>query len=183
MATDIKLSEFQRTDAEALRTFLKTSWLETYTYQLGRSVAKSLISSLETDTFGGLISGEDERAYVAKEGTDIIGCIVSAARSNVLYIWGCYVLASHQRCGIGRRLMQAAIENKQTSVFAQLTVLKQSVPAQLFYQKLGFEVQKFEGFELIPGQIFPALILHIPIKQLEAVLRGKAYDTKDNFIS
>lgn len=174
MTNDIEVSVFHRNDTDALRSFLMVSWQETYTEQLGQTTAELLISSLQSDTIGDLVSGRDERAYIATEGTNIIGCIISAARGNFLYIWGCYVLASHQRRGVGRKLMQSAIKEKGSSTIVQLIVLKQSLPAQCFYKHLGFVVYKLEDFELIPGQTFPALTLQVPVEQLESVLQGKS---------
>jgi ribosomal protein S18 acetylase RimI-like enzyme len=90
-------------------------------------------------------SNSQECIYVAEEpGTGLVGLVMCGpAKTDLLpqsgEIYALYVRASHQRRGLGQRLIQAvAAHQAQLGISAlQIGCLAANVPARRFYESLG----------------------------------------------
>ncbi|MBQ7144664.1 MAG: GNAT family N-acetyltransferase [Oscillospiraceae bacterium] len=112
------------------------------------------------DTYPGLVSQEyldkltpevcEKLAFdwpdgilIAKEGDRVVGFVGYGEQSRELpdcgEIFALYVLKEERRKGIGRRLLNAALERLDGRERVCLWVVKGNVPAIRFYQKHGFQ--------------------------------------------
>ncbi|MFX1520932.1 MAG: GNAT family N-acetyltransferase [Promethearchaeota archaeon] len=126
---DIVLKELDENDRVGLRDILKNSF-----------DTLSTLDTLELDCY---IDGQQRPCqwYVARSGRQVIGCINASTRSNEGYINSLSVREEFRGRGIGKLLVQKAInwlvqEYDCESVF--LYVRPSNTSATAFYEKLGF---------------------------------------------
>ena len=119
-----------------------------------------LLFTLAKNTFGGLRGWRDERVlevlrrdvmFVARELGQPVGYVaLGRAESEAIVIEQLFVAPSHERRGIGRRLLAyaegyAIAENART---LQIVVEEDNEPARSFYRRNGFVPREPELFEL-----------------------------------
>ncbi len=168
----VDLVEFSNDELSKLRQHLKSCWISTYQDELGSSITKKLIQTLEDPTLGGLLPRRGEKAYVVKSGGHVVGCIVWEPRNGTVYLWGCYIQPLFRRRGIGSQLVKTAINEAEADAVASVIVLKSSEKAQLFYKSMGFNEVENIQFELIPGQFFPAIEMRASLEDLKGNKNG-----------
>ena len=151
---------------EAFRTMLRESWTETYSGELGKEVAKAMTKRLSTDDLAGLVPSRDEQAVIALQDNEICGSAISAARGNITYLWGVYVLQCFQRQGIGRALLAKAVLAHSMDNVVEIFVLKSSIGAIKFYEGLGFKSVSENDLEILPGLSYPSMTMQIPASAL-----------------
>lgn len=156
------ISPFSPELREAYRAMLHESWMETYASELGTEVAKAMTTGLAKDDLAGLVPGRDEQAMIALEGSEVCGSAISAARQNITYLWGFYVLRRFQRQGIGRGLLVKAASAHNRENIVEISVLKSSKGAIKFYDDMGFKTIRKDSIEVIPGHTVPSLIMTMP---------------------
>jgi len=86
-------------------------------------------------------------AYVAEVGSAVVGMATCSSRTitgwngPILFLQDLFVEAAHRRCGIAEALMArvAALAHELGSPIVELTVRADNNPAQLFYQRAGFQ--------------------------------------------
>ena len=100
-----------------------------------------------------------ERTFVASEGSEVIGvCTYGPARVEAFSGWGevvsLYVLPKRVGCGIGSRLLDAALAALAAEGFgdAYLWVLADNAPARAFYERRDFQLLERENVVEIDGE-------------------------------
>ncbi|MBI5942094.1 MAG: GNAT family N-acetyltransferase [Caulobacterales bacterium] len=80
--------------------------------------------------------------WEAVEGETPVGVLLGEITGDTLHVWELSVLVSHQKQGLGRRLMQAAADHARTLGLAALTLTTfRTVPWNgPFYAGLGYQM-------------------------------------------
>ena len=126
---------------EPLRELLRTCWTDTYTGILPDAVIRTAIETWQSkDAVSSGLSNPN--AYYAGyfENGALRGMV--AARmvdDSTLRIAQLYVHPEHQRKGIGRKLMDAAVEHFDKAITVTLEVEEGNPKGVAFYRKYGFE--------------------------------------------
>lgn len=163
----LQISLFEAVEKPALREFLAAAWTEAHEADFGEELTKQLVARLVSDDLGGVIPTSDGQLYLAKIGENIIGSLACALRSEVVYIWACYLANAYQSKGLGRRLLKQALSTYAPDVVACVHVLEGSKDAQQFYLKLGFIDFDATEFEVVSGKSTPARIMQARIRNLK----------------
>ncbi len=150
-------------DLEELRQLLRTCWLDTYTGLLSDSVIQTAITVWQSEET--ILRGlRNPRAFYSGcfEDGKLVG-MVSAGKTdeNAVRIFQLYVLPSHQRKGIGSKLMDVAIKQFGARKVV-LEVEEGNEKGIAFYSKYGFRYPrkttvKIEGEEIpcLVGEFYP----------------------------
>ena len=146
-------------DAEKLRRLLRTCWLDTYKGILPDSVIQTAITVWQSKE--SLLRGlRNPQAFYSGcfEDRKLVG-MVSAGKidEGTVKIFQLYVLPSHQRRGIGSRLMDAAIRRFRGAGKVVLEVEDGNQKGISFYSKYGFT---YEGRTVVKigGEEIPCLL-------------------------
>lgn len=138
---------------------LRVCWLDTYTGLLSDSVIQTTLNVWQSRE--SLLRGlRNPRAYYAGwvDGGRIVG-MVSAGMIDPtkMKVFQMYVLPSHQRKGIGSRLMDSAVQHFPQARSATLEVTEGNAKGISFYRKYGFD---YPGTTLveIDGERVPCLV-------------------------
>ncbi len=144
-------------DVEELRELLRICWLDTYTGILPESAIRTAISVWQSKE-SLLRELQNPRGYYAGHFVDrILVGMVSAGKitPDTLKIFQLYVHPGHQRKGVGKRLMDAAINHFSTDPLRKvvLEVEEGNQKGISFYRKYGFAypsktVTKVDGNEI-----------------------------------
>jgi ribosomal protein S18 acetylase RimI-like enzyme len=126
-------------DVEDLRTLLRLCWLDTYTSLLPESVIQTAINTWQSkeSLLGGL---QNPRTFYSGwfEDGKLVGMVSAGKTSeNTIKVYQLYVLPSHQRRGIGSKLMNSAIEYFGAKKVV-LEVEEGNRKGISFYGKFGF---------------------------------------------
>lgn len=78
------------------------------------------------------------RTWVARAGEDIVGFCTARREDDTNRVEAIYVLPTHQRCGVGRQLMEQALTWLGNAVPTRLNVATYNAKAIRFYESLGF---------------------------------------------
>jgi len=129
-------------DVEELRDLLRVCWVDTYTGILPDSVINTAIKEWQSKE--SLLRGlENPRAHYAGwfEGGALVG-MVSAGKiaPDTVKIFQLYVRPGHQRKGIGKTLVDRAIQHFASDAVRKvvLEVEKGNQKGVSFYKKYGF---------------------------------------------
>lgn len=98
--------------------------------------------------------------FVARDGDDFFGIAATYQEEgekteHIAYIWGVYVRDSHRGKGIGKKLMQAVLQNLQANSKikkANLNVNTEQSAAVKMYESLGFKIAGTLHKELKEGE-------------------------------
>lgn len=91
--------------------------------------------------------GDTNRLWIAKEGENIVGSCSASKGIDQNQIRAIYVLPDYQGKGIGKKLMERAVDWLGDEKDIMLEVAKYNTDAIDFYKRVGFE----EGHEIIPS--------------------------------
>lgn len=121
------------------------SWQETY----AGLVDPGFLAGLSLEKQIAAAHGRPDNIIVAKDGENVIGFTAyGPCRDEDLPGWGevraIYVLRAYQGQKVGRRLMEAALEQLADYPRIALWVLKGNEKAVRFYERCGF---RFDGTE------------------------------------
>lgn len=121
------------------------SWQETY----ARLVDSGFLAGLSPEKQIAAARKRPENTIIAKDGETVMGFTAyGPCRDQDLPGWGevraIYVLRAYQGRGVGRRLMEAALEQLSSYPKVALWVLKGNERAIGFYEHQGF---RFDGTE------------------------------------
>ncbi|ECC1695521.1 hypothetical protein DPB93_24840 [Salmonella enterica subsp. salamae] len=144
-----------------LKEFIEQCWYETYTEQLGAELTHEMVSTLDDDSLGGLLSAEDVNVIVYMEKNKIRDSCMYAIRHGFIYIWGVYVSGTSQRSGIGRTMIEFIANESEQNRILQVIVLEVSKGAIDFYTSMGFTTKGKMDYEIVKGAKYPALIMVI----------------------
>ena len=113
------------------------SWHETYPGLIGREyLDRHTLESCEQAAFRW-----PEGHIVAKDGDRVVGYAAYGAQEDTPgtgEVFGLYVMSEYHGTGVGRRLMQAALEQLKAYPVICLWTLKENRQAIRFYEKCGF---------------------------------------------
>ncbi len=145
-------------DVEKLTLLPRTCWLDTYTGLLPDSVIQTAITVWQSKE--SILTGlQNPQAFYSGyfEGGELAG-MVSAGRidENTVKIFQLYVLPSHQRKGIGSKLMDAAIQHFRGVAKVVLEVEEGNKKGISFYKKYGFTYPR-KTVVKIAGEEIPCL--------------------------
>jgi ribosomal protein S18 acetylase RimI-like enzyme len=84
---------------------------------------------------------KDQRLYVAHLGTTFVGFVVCHKQDESIVVVDLLMIdGSYRGQGIGRRLIQTAIETFPEASTCMLVVLDKNIQARAAYEKIGFSV-------------------------------------------
>lgn len=158
-------------DDEAIRQVQKQTWLTTYP-NAALGITSADITAMFDDTSEeaqqrraarrrGINATPQARLWVAEDDSGIGGFCLARKIDGTHRIQALYVLVAYQGQGIGKRLMQAALDWLGAAQQVKLTVASYNDRAIAFYQRLGFVVTgpaaHTEGPWLPSGAVIPEL--------------------------
>lgn len=117
----------ERSAGEAFRAIPDLAWIADHTV----SPAEEYLPMIAAGT-----------VWEAVEDQTPVGVLLGEVTGDTLHVWELSVLLSHQKQGVGRRLMQAAADHARAKGLAALTLTTfRSVPWNgPFYASLGYEM-------------------------------------------
>lgn len=127
-------------DAVALSAMMIKSWRESYDGIIEPTKLDEICTIwLTPQKFKERLSDKDACNLIAEADAQVVGhCYALPRGNNSILIAYLYVRQSHQRCGIGQTLMNAAIDCFPGIKHVELGVLAHNYNAIQFYKSLGF---------------------------------------------
>jgi ribosomal protein S18 acetylase RimI-like enzyme len=127
-------------DVEEVRHLLKVCWLDTYKGLLAENVIKAAIEEWQSKE-SIIRAVQNPRTYYAGylEQSRVVGMIsVGMIDADTAKVFQLYVLPTHQRRGIGSKLLDAAIGQFRGAKRVVLEVEEANRKGITFYEKYGF---------------------------------------------
>lgn len=104
---------------------------------------------LTIEYFAGILANSDrQRAYLAKEGDQIVGTISIARLKDFYEIHGFYVALDRQGQGIGKLLMKKALEFCRGDLPVRVEVAENLNQSIAMYQRWGFKPKPQYGLNM-----------------------------------
>ena len=127
-------------DVEPVSALLVTTWHDTYDVLIGAAKVTEITNSWHSiENLSRQIAMPGTSFLVAEAGRRIVGHILANAdRLPVLVVARLYVLPDHQRRGIGRRLLEAAVGHHPECDLLRLEVEADNEKGLAFYRREGF---------------------------------------------
>lgn len=152
MSDEIRIRTALPEDVVGTRTLLVETWHDTYDRLFGEARVTEITNSWHAiDSLVRQLGVPQTSFLVAARGEVIVGHVLAdARRSPVLTITRLYVHPTHQRRGLGRRLLEAAIAGHPHCDQVTLEVAADNEKAVAFYRAEGFEAvrrTKSEGID------------------------------------
>ena len=110
------------------------------------------------DVSGGVSEDiEARRAWVAEHGDAIVGCLIGGIVGDHWHVANVAVSPRHGGKGIGRRLMEHAVEEaKRANVSAMALATHRDMPGNVvLYEKLGWQVSGEAGTKIMMRRDIP----------------------------
>jgi ribosomal protein S18 acetylase RimI-like enzyme len=136
------------TDADAIRQVQRLTWLATYPNEAFGITRADIEAFFVERTPAARQRGAARRRaintsprrhlWVADSGTGVVGMCLARKEGEVRHIQALYVLPDFQGQGIGRRLLQRALEWLGADRPVTLSVATYNSRAIAFYERLGF---------------------------------------------
>jgi ribosomal protein S18 acetylase RimI-like enzyme len=136
---DIAIRRLGEADAARFRA-IRLDALTHHPHDFGASVADE--AAAELDAFADML--RRNAVFGALQGNNLVGVVAFYPQageklSHKGVLWGVYVRQEARRCGLGRRLIEAALAHAAATVeLVQLTVTVSNEPARALYRGLGF---------------------------------------------
>ncbi len=156
-------------DARKIREVQKKAWLATYpseTHEITRQDIESNFSNPETNEkwilqiAQSIKEDKNVHAWVAKDKSSIVGYCFVRKEEVINRIMGMYVLPEYQGKGIGKELLEKAIEWLDGNLPTVLEVASYNIKAINFYKTFGFVengATQNEVASLPTGKIIPEI--------------------------
>ncbi|HEY4513185.1 MAG TPA: GNAT family N-acetyltransferase [Candidatus Paceibacterota bacterium] len=156
-------------DVETMRTIVKNSWLELYPNETYGITIEDLSSidwynpeKLDKRRKEINEKREDVHNFVLKnQKNEVVGFCIALKLSSYGEIEGMYVLPELQGKGLGKKLMEKALEWLGSNLDIILQVVVYNTQAIGFYKKMGFEETAnkvvFTGTQLPSGKEIPRI--------------------------
>ncbi|MGE0056143.1 MAG: N-acetyltransferase family protein [Hyphomicrobium sp.] len=123
---------------------LYEAWNTSYAPILGKEAALRLQPGPNRIAFAIMMSTRTQELQfdVAEVDNRVVGFVLSGPGGyfNRHFVWMLYVDPAYQRQGVGRRLLNSALERAGRARAIRLHVLKNNLAAQEFYESHGFQV-------------------------------------------
>jgi GNAT superfamily N-acetyltransferase len=125
----------------AIEAHLTDTWLATYADLLGREHVEQMLAEMRAagDLTAFLCSAGADLLVIAAADGRIRGTVAAGMSRHTAFITAMYVRPSEQGRGLGRALIEAALEATPPDRPVALAVLAQRPQIITFYQKFGFE--------------------------------------------
>jgi len=150
---------FVETDVDQVRRFLRLCWLDTYKGILPDSTINKVLNTWQSP---GSILAAIRRASLFFAGYfedgEIVGLVNAGKRDeSTLVIFQIYVHPSHQRKGIGSKLLQQALDRFPEVLKVVLDVEVGNKKGISFYEKHGFKQVGREAID-VEGERIPCIV-------------------------
>ncbi|UDY24524.1 GNAT family N-acetyltransferase [Nocardioides sp. Kera G14] len=125
-------------DVDAILEVGRTAWHATYVPLAGEDYVREGLAQWWT-VESTLRAIEGNRILVAEVGDRVVGMTGFGRDGDALVVWRLYLLPEAQRRGLGRALLEAAIESHRGDVTAvRLAHMAGNDNARAFYDRMGF---------------------------------------------
>ena len=136
----ITIAAAQIRDIPSIKHVLAATWRDTYRSFLSDESIEQVTAKWHSPE---ILQNEIERSTtysgIAKtDREEIVAMITAHEVGSLLFVSRLYVLPSHQRCGIGCRLLDASYARFPETTLVRLDVEEQNPHGRAFYRKLGF---------------------------------------------
>lgn len=141
----IVISQAIPEDAIGIRKVQKETWLCTYPNEKLGITKADIEEKLDEMQEGGVermvyyINHKDSKTYVAKDGDQIVAYVSAYRTESKNKLAALYVLSTYHGMGIGRSLMEKALNFLGDDKEIILEVFSYNTKAIEFYKKFGFE--------------------------------------------
>jgi len=156
---EITLSTVDESRFGQLRELYALTWRATYEDRVGSAVVSDMVAQLSEPFVGGMAPAGVQVFGAYLPSGPLIGVSILREAKDVAYLWGMYVPPPHQKSGVGRRLMAAAIHSLTSARTVEVRVLKTSLGARAFYEALGFVGIREEDAEMFAGVVERLLVM------------------------
>lgn len=169
---DIKIVDSVPEDVFGIRNVQKITWIDTYP-NLDLGITKEDVEAKfsEDNTEVGKkkiekwkeeYANPNQHRWVAKEGQEIIGFCVAGKGNNSNRIYAIYVIPSFQGKGLGKQLMEKALDWLSDNKDIYVNLAPYNTKALQFYEKFGFTKTgknvHSEGVDALPsGKTIPEI--------------------------
>ena len=141
MSRDITIRQAIASDLDGVRRVLVETWHDTYDALMGAENVTALTDRWHAiDVLASQLNAHNCSFLVAETEGRIVGHAFVSQRPEVLMLRRIYVLPSHQRLGIGERLLGAALARHPQSTLVRLNVEAENAKGLSFYRRHGFAV-------------------------------------------
>lgn len=139
---DLRIRPATAVDLEEVRRVLVETWHDTYDGLMGREKVVEITDKWHAvDALARQLALADTSFLLAETEQRIVGhAMAHAQRGSTLLLARLYVLPTHQRRGIGARLLAAAIRRHPQSTTVEVDVEMGNVKGVSFYRRQGFAV-------------------------------------------
>lgn len=112
-------------------------------------------------------------SWIARDGPDIIGFLIAEPIGMALHIWQMSVCSSHQKKGVGRKLMERAISSaiEKNLLEITLTTFRNVAWNETFYRSCGFETLKDEEFSPFLREVLSKEVAGGLLRDLRCAMR------------
>lgn len=142
----IVISEAKPEDAAGIRKVQRDTWMCTYPNEKLGITPKDVEEKVDEMQTGGIErlverikDDKNSRTYVAKDGDQIVGFVGAQKTEEINRLRAIYVLSSYHGQGIGRSLLEKALEFLGEEKDISLEVVEYNTKAIEFYKKNGFK--------------------------------------------
>jgi ribosomal protein S18 acetylase RimI-like enzyme len=158
-------------DHDGIRTVQRRTWLATYP-NAALGITSADVEAVFDDPTEEARQQREERwrginatplahLWVAESDAEIVGMCLARKHDQKYHVQALYVLPEYQRQGIGKRLLQAALDWIGTARPITLNVAAYNDHAIAFYQRMGFTFSaapaESEVARLPSGTVIPEL--------------------------
>lgn len=139
---DMRIRPAMADDLDNVRRLLVETWHDTYDDLIGDDQVAEITDKWHAvEVLGRQLALPDTSFLVAEAAQQIVGhAMADAQKGPALLIARLYVLPSHQRRGIGARLLAAVIGRHPHSTSVQVNVEAANLKGVSFYRRQGFAV-------------------------------------------
>jgi ribosomal protein S18 acetylase RimI-like enzyme len=155
------IRDAEAADLPAVRALLVETWHATYDGIYGwQRVAEITNAWHSLDNLSAQLGRESGAFLVALVGSEIIATASARIEQDrAALLTRLYVLPTYQGIGIGRTLLQVTLACFPHAPVARLEVESQNEPAIVFYERMGFFLQRqarFDGRDDTPNTLLMA---------------------------